>query len=68
LTFRGYVLVEITTNPEKVGKAKKYIYERLADGRFSPKIAKAFPFAQIVQAYKYMESNAQVGKVVVTVP
>jgi NADPH:quinone reductase-like Zn-dependent oxidoreductase len=68
LTFRGYVLVEITTNPEKVGKAKKYIYERLADGRFSPKIAKTFPFAQIVQAYQYMESNAQVGKVVVTVP
>jgi NADPH:quinone reductase-like Zn-dependent oxidoreductase len=68
LTFRGYVLVEITTHPEKVGKAKKYISERLADGRFSPKIAKSFPFAQTVQAYQYLESNAQVGKVVVTVP
>ncbi len=68
LTFRGYVLVEITAHPEKVSKAKKYIFERLADGRFSPKIAKTFPFAQTVQAYQYLESNAQVGKVVVTVP
>jgi NADPH:quinone reductase-like Zn-dependent oxidoreductase len=68
LTFRGYVLGEVTTHPEKLGKAKKYISERLADGRFSPKIAKTFPFAQTVQAYQYLESNAQVGKVVVTVP
>jgi hypothetical protein len=30
--------------------------------------AKIFPFAQMVDAYKYLESNAQVGKVVITVP
>jgi NADPH:quinone reductase-like Zn-dependent oxidoreductase len=48
--------------------AKKYVYDRLADGRFHPKIAKIFPFAQTVEAYKYLESNAQVGKVVITVP
>jgi NADPH:quinone reductase-like Zn-dependent oxidoreductase len=28
----------------------------------------AFPFAQTIEAYKYLESNAQVGKVVITVP
>jgi len=27
-----------------------------------------FPFAQTVEAYKYLESNAQVGKVVITAP
>jgi NADPH:quinone reductase-like Zn-dependent oxidoreductase len=32
------------------------------------RIAKTFPFAQTVDAYKYLESNAQIGKVVVTVP
>jgi NADPH:quinone reductase-like Zn-dependent oxidoreductase len=68
LSIRGYTLMEITRNPEKLAVAKKYIYERLADGRFRPQIAKIFPFAQIVDAYKYLESNAQVGKVVVTVP
>jgi NADPH:quinone reductase-like Zn-dependent oxidoreductase len=68
LSIRGYSLMEITRNPEKLAPAKKYVYDRLADGRFHPKIAKIFPFAQTVEAYKYLESNAQVGKVVITVP
>jgi len=68
LSIRGYSLMEITRNPEKLRAAKSYIYERLADGRFHPKVARTFPFAQAVEAYKYLESNAQVGKVVITVP
>ena len=68
LSIRGYSLMEITRNPAKLAPAKKYVYDRLADGRFRPKIAKIFPFTQTVEAYKYLESNAQVGKVVITVP
>lgn len=68
LSVRGYTLLEFTRVPEKLALAKKYIYDRLADGRFRPRIAKTFPFAQTVDAYRYLESNAQVGKVVVTVP
>ena len=68
LTIRGYTLMEITRNPEKLPAAKQYIYDRLADGRFRPKIAKTFFFAQTVEAYKYLESNTQVGKIVITVP
>ena len=67
LSIRGYTLMEITRNLEKRAAAKDYVYDRLADGRFHPKIAKTFPFSQTVEAYKYLESNAQVGKVVVTV-
>ena len=68
LCLRGYSLMEVTRDPEKLPAAKTYVYDRLADGRFRPKIAKVFPFAQTAEAYKYMESNAQVGKVVITVP
>ena len=68
LSIRGYTLMEITRVPEKLVLAKKYICDRLADGRFRPRIAKTFPFAQTFDAYKYLESNAQVGKIVVTVP
>ncbi len=68
LSIRGYTLMEITRNPEKLPVAKKYIYDRLADGRFRPKIAKVFPFAQTIEAYKYLESNAQAGKIVITIP
>jgi NADPH:quinone reductase-like Zn-dependent oxidoreductase len=67
LTVRGYTLWEITKKPELLHVAKKYVYDRLADGRFVPKIAKTFPFAQTIEAYKYLESNAQIGKVVITV-
>src|ERR1700730_2905310 len=68
LSISGYSLMEITRNPEKLVVAKKYVFDRLEDGRFHPKIAKVFPFAQTVQAYNYLESNAQLGKVVITVP
>ena len=68
LCLRGYSLMEVTRNRVKLPVAKKYVYERLADGRFRPKIARIFPFAQSVEAYKYLESNTQVGKVVITVP
>ncbi len=68
LTMRGYVLMEITQNPAVLKTAVKYVYDRLADGRFVPKIAKVFPYAQTVEAYRFLESNQQVGKVVITVP
>jgi NADPH:quinone reductase-like Zn-dependent oxidoreductase len=67
LCVRGYVLMEITSNPTLAADAKKYVYDRLADGRFVPKIAKTMDFAQIVEAYRYLESNAQLGKVVINV-
>ena len=63
VSIRGYILMEV---PHK--EPVKYIFERLGDGRFVPKIAKTFPFAQTVEAYRYLESNQQVGKVVITVP
>ena len=68
LSFRGYTLWEITRRSELLDVATEYVYDRLADGRFVPKIAKTFPFAQVVEAYTYLESNQQVGKVVITVP
>ena len=54
--------------PERLTTAKKYVYDRLADGRFVPKIGKTFSLHDTVEAYRYLESNEQVGKVVITVP
>jgi len=68
LSLRGYSLNEINRLPAVLEKAKKYVYDRLTDGRFVPKIAKTFPFEQTAEAYRYLESNQQVGKVVITVP
>jgi NADPH:quinone reductase-like Zn-dependent oxidoreductase len=68
LSIRGYILLEVTRDPDALAKARKYISDRLADGRFAPKIARTFPLAQTVAAYQYLESNQQVGKIVITVP
>ena len=65
--MRAYSLMELRREPELLKTAKQYVFDRLADGRFHPKIAKTFPLAQSVEAYQYLESNQQVGKVVITV-
>lgn len=67
LSLRAYSLTEFRTRPEIVDGAKQYVYDRLADGRFSLKIAKTFPLEEARAAYEYLESNAQVGKIVITV-
>lgn len=67
LTVRGYTLFEITPNPELRGLGEKYIYDHLQAGVFKPVIAKTFPLSEIVAAQRYMESNQQIGKIVVTV-
>ena len=38
----------------------------IATGALKPKVAKTFTLDQIVEAHTYLESNQQVGKVVVT--
>jgi NADPH:quinone reductase-like Zn-dependent oxidoreductase len=66
-TIRGYVLLEITGDPERLERGKAFVNEGLADGTFKPLIARTFPLEQIVDAHRFLESNQQVGKVVVTV-
>ena len=61
----GYTFGELGGTPEW-DVMKKYIYDRLDDGTFKPEIAKTFPFDQTVEAYKYLESNEQIGKIVIT--
>jgi NADPH:quinone reductase-like Zn-dependent oxidoreductase len=67
LTIRGYTLMELQKDQALLGAAKKYVYDRLKDGRFVPKIARMFTLDRIKEAFEYMESNVQVGKIVVTV-
>lgn len=67
LKIQGYTLFDIVAVPESRAKAQRYIFERLEQRHFKPRIAKTFPLAQIVEAHRYMESNQQIGKIVVTV-
>lgn len=67
MTIRGYVLGEITSDAERLERGKKFVIDGLASGAFKPVIAKTFPLSQIVEAHRYLESNQQIGKIVVTV-
>jgi NADPH:quinone reductase-like Zn-dependent oxidoreductase len=66
-TVRGYVMMEITNDPARLEKAKAFITGGLSDGSLKPLIGKTFQLDDIVEAHRFLESNQQVGKIVVTV-
>jgi NADPH2:quinone reductase len=68
LNLRGYTLFEIVSVPERMERARKYILDGLKSGALWPVIDRIFhPLESIVEAHRYMESNLQNGKIVVTV-
>jgi NADPH:quinone reductase-like Zn-dependent oxidoreductase len=66
LTLRGYLVHEIVRSPTSLARAQKFILERLGSGELSPTIARTFPLEEISAAYRFLESNEQFGKVVVS--
>ena len=67
LSLRGWVFSYIANHPVRFAHAKELVLRGLAEGHLKPVIARTFPLSQIVEAHRYLESNQQVGKVVVTV-
>ncbi|MEW8507160.1 MAG: zinc-dependent alcohol dehydrogenase family protein [Candidatus Thiodiazotropha sp.] len=67
LSIRGYVLFEITTDPARLEIAKHFVYDGLESGALKPIIDRTFVLDDIVQAHRHMESNRQLGKIIVTV-
>lgn len=67
LTVRGYTLFEIVRDPELLAAGKRFVFDGLAGGSLKPVIDRTFTLNNIVEAHRYMESNRQMGKIVVTV-
>ena len=67
LTVRGYTIFEIVKDPGKLARGKQYIYDGLQTGALKPIIDSTFPLDTIADAHRYMESNQQKGKIVVTI-
>jgi len=66
-SMRGWVASEIWNHPERYANAQRIIYKGLSEGHLKPVIAKSFRLDEIAEANTYLESNQQIGKVVVTV-
>jgi NADPH:quinone reductase len=67
LTVRGYTLYEFVRDPVLRPEAEKFVSTHLAEGSLRPRIDRTFPLSQIVNAHRYLESNQQIGKIVVTI-
>lgn len=65
LSIRGWVASTIWNHPERFARAKELILRGLAEGHLKPVVARTFRLGEIVQAHQFLESNQQVGKIVV---
>lgn len=65
LSIRGYTLFELTSDPERTARGIEYVYDGLDNGSLKPRVAKTFALEDIRDAHRYMESNRQIGKIVV---
>jgi NADPH:quinone reductase-like Zn-dependent oxidoreductase len=48
-----------------MAQAKQFVYEGLAAGDLKPIVAKTYSLDDIIEAHRYMESNQQIGKIIV---
>jgi NADPH:quinone reductase-like Zn-dependent oxidoreductase len=67
LTLKGYLYTEIVSDDAILERAKTFINEGLRSGALDPLISRTFAFDDIREATRFLESNEQIGKIVVTV-
>lgn len=67
LTLKGYLYTEIVSDDDILVRAKAFINDGLESGALDPFISRTFAFDRIQDATRFLESNEQIGKIVVTV-
>jgi len=65
--FCGLPTLGLLRNKAAFDRAVKFINANLASGKLKPVIARTFPLAKVQEAHRYMESDEQLGKIVLTV-
>ena len=67
VTIKGWMPADILYNRDRLQVAVDYIAAGLGEGKLSPVIDRIFPFDDMVEAHRYLESSQQFGKIVVKV-
>ncbi len=67
LRILGYGNLQVTEDPATRRRIEHFLKAGLRAGTLAPVIDRTFDFDEIAEAHRYLESNQQVGKVVVTV-
>ena len=65
LTIKSHSVFDTMRDPEARKRGKRYIVDRMRSGALRPIVSRTFPLTEIVAAHRYMESNEQIGKIVV---
>ena len=63
--LRGYTIFPFLADAEGLANAVRTISEELDAGRFRLVVDRRFPMSQVQDAHRYMESNEQIGKIVI---
>ncbi|MCP2341970.1 zinc-dependent alcohol dehydrogenase family protein [Actinomadura rupiterrae] len=67
LNMRTYTMHETSRDPERMRRAVAYVTSGLRSGAFRPVVDRTFDLEDVVEAHRYMASNQQIGKIVLTV-
>ncbi|WP_437805618.1 zinc-dependent alcohol dehydrogenase family protein [Sorangium sp. So ce1078] len=67
LTMRWYAMMDTALDPERLRRGKQFVLSGLRAGSLAPIVDRTFDLGEIVEAHRYLESGAQLGKVIVTV-
>nr|WP_047168637.1 zinc-dependent alcohol dehydrogenase family protein [Sphingomonas sp. Y57] len=63
----GFSVFNHNRDDAQLDRAKRFIGEAIAAGRLTPVVDRVFPFSEAVEAYRYLASGVQRGKVVVRI-
>ncbi|MDE2405970.1 MAG: zinc-dependent alcohol dehydrogenase family protein [Sphingomonadales bacterium] len=66
LTLRGFAANLLVEEVDSRARLVDYVGSRLASGAFRPTLDRTFALEDIAEAHRRLESNRQVGKIVVT--
>lgn len=67
LSFTGFIVRQIIGYPERLERGITFLLSNLAAGTIAPHVDRVFAFEDVVEAHRYMETNRQVGKIVLKV-
>ncbi|MEU2678122.1 zinc-dependent alcohol dehydrogenase family protein [Streptomyces sp. NPDC007107] len=67
LSTSMFTMFRVTADPERLRRAVAFIDAGLSDGSLAPVVDRTFGLDDIADAHRYLESNAQTGKIVITV-
>ena len=66
LTIKGYTFSALLADENQWRTCVAEITEAIQSEKLSPVIAKVFPLAEYQQAFRFLESNQQIGKILIT--